>query len=337
VPAGLGVYAQDTGHMIATRDFAFDTLQLEQDGRVLTVRFSHPPLNFMPFSFIRDLDRLTSAVDRDPSVGAVVITGGIRDRFLTHLEVAELSSIQTALPFGAPIWVMRLVAPILNWAPGFPGLATALERYGGALGKGIVLGYRWKRSTLRMNRSAAVYIAAINGPALDGGLEIALACDLRYASDGAALRISQSELLVGISPGGGGSQRIVRMLGTARAIEHMLEAVPLTAAEALARGLVHRVVPEAQLLSEAQATAARLARRQPVSVRALKQAVYFGMDRSLPHALNFELGGCTAAGLTPGARRAGKPYSEDLARLGDTPFLADPKPWVDGTRVDLVS
>jgi len=300
------------------------------------VRFSHPPLNFMPFSFIRDLDRLTSSVDRDPSIGAVVITGGIKDRFLTHLEIAELTGIQSALPFQAPIWAMRLLMPLLNCVVGLLGLASMIERFGGALGKGIALAYHWRRSTLRMNRSGVAYIAAINGPALDGGLEIALACDLRYASDIASLRISQSEILVGISPGGGGSQRIVRMLGTARAIEHMLEAAPLTAAEALALGLVHRIVPEQQLLSEAQATAARLARRQPVSVRALKQAVYFGMDRSLPRALNYELGGCTAAGLTPGARRAGKPYAEDLARLGDTPFLADPQPWIDGKRVDLV-
>jgi enoyl-CoA hydratase len=322
--------------MTATRDLSFDTLQLEQNGRVLTVRFSHPPLNFMPFAFIRDLDRLTRSADRDPSVGAVILTGGIEGRCLTHLEAAELGSVQKALRLQIPMWVMHLVIPVLNWVVGFPGLVRALERFGGAPGRGIALGYRWKRSTLRMNRSGIVYIAAINGPTLDGGLEIVLACDIRYTTDAAPLRISQSEMLVGIAPGGGGSQRIVRMLGTARAIEHMLEAVPLTAAEALALGLVHRIIPEQRLLAEAQATAARLARRQPLSVKALKRAVYFGMDRSLARALDFELAGCTAGGLTPGARRAAQPYIDDLTRLGDTPFLADPKPWVEGTRVDLI-
>lgn len=322
--------------MAAVSDASFETLQLEQVGRVLTVRFTHPPLNFMPFGFIRDLDRLTSRVDRDPNIGAVIITGGIKDRFLTHLEVAELTGIQKALPFQAPMWATRLLIPLTNLVAGIPGVAAILERFGGNLGKGISLGYRWRRSTLRMNRSGVVYIAAINGSALDGGLEIALACDLRYASDSASVRISQSELLVGISPGGGGSQRIVRLLGTGRAIEHMLEAMPLTATEAHALGLVHRVIPAQELLGEVHTIATRMARRQPLSVRALKQAVYFGMDRSLPQALNYELGGCTAAGLTPGARRAGLPYSDDLARLGDTPFLADPQPWVDGTRVDLV-
>jgi len=322
--------------MTPTRDLSFDTLQLEQNGRVLTVYFSHPPLNFMPLTFIRELDRLTSSVDRDPTVGAVVLTGGVEGRFLTHLDARELGGIQK-VPFPQlPIRVMQLVVPVLNFVLRLPGLAPFLERFGGAMGGGIAMGYRWKRSTLRMNRSRVVYIAAVNGPTLDGGLEIIMACDLRYAADTADLRISQSELLVGIAPGGGGSQRIVRALGTARTIEHMLEAVPLTAAQSLALGLVHRVIPKQQLVAEAQTTAARLARRNPVSVAALKRAVYFGMDRPLRRALDFELGGCTASGFTPAARRAQQPYLDDLERLGDTPFLADPKPWTEGTRVDLI-
>lgn len=322
--------------MTTTRDLKFDTLQLQQDGRVLTVRFSYPPLNFMPVAFLRDLDRLTSSVDRDPTVGAVVLTGGIEGRCLTHLDARELGSIQNIPLPPIPIGVMRVVIPVLNCVLRLPGLVRLLERFGGNPGKGLALEFRWKRSTLRMNRSGVVYIAAINGPTLDGGLEIVLACDLRYAADTASLRISQSEMLVGIAPGGGGSQRIVRLLGTGRAIEHMLEAVPLTAPEALALGLIHRVVPAQRLLGEARATAARMARRAPVSVAALKQAVYFGMDRPLPRALDYELAGCTAAGFTRGAHRALQPYLDDLDRLGDTPFLADPKPWVEGTRVNLI-
>jgi enoyl-CoA hydratase len=322
--------------MTATRDLPFDTLQLEQDGRVLTVRYSHPPLNFMPRAFLRDLDRLTSSVDHDATVGAVVLTGGVEGRFLTHLDARELGSMQKVPLPAVPMRVMEFVVPVLNSVLRLPGLARALERFGGDLGKGIVLGYRWKRTILRMNRSGVVYVAAINGPALDGGLEIALACDLRYAADAAHLRMSQSEMLVGTIPGGGGSQRLLRMLGTARALEHILEGVPLTGPEALALGLVHRVVSERRLLAEAQATGARLARRSPVAVAALKRCLYFGTDRSFSRALDLELAGFAAAGLTPGARRALQPYLEDLERLGDTPFLSDPKPWIEGTRFDLI-
>ena len=73
------------------------------------------------------------------------------------------------------------------------------------------MGHRWKRLTLRMNRSAAVYLAAINGPVLDGGL--VLACNLRYAAGASHLRMGQMEMLVALIPGGGGSQRLLRVLG----------------------------------------------------------------------------------------------------------------------------
>ena len=72
--------------MTTVRDLKFDTLRLEQDGRVLTAYFSNPPLSFLNMAFIRDLDRLTDAVDDDPTVGAVVLTGGAPDRFLTHAD-----------------------------------------------------------------------------------------------------------------------------------------------------------------------------------------------------------------------------------------------------------
>jgi len=322
--------------MTAARDLSIETLQLEQDGRVLTARFSSPPLNFATTAFIRDLDQLTSVVDGDPTVGAVVLTGGVEGRFITQADASELAGIQNLPHPQLPMRVTEFVVPFLNLVLRLPGLVRLLDRFGGAPGKGIVLGFRWKRTILRMNRSRAVYVAAINGPALGGGQEIALACDLRYVADAASLRMGQVELLVGVVPGGGGIQRLLRILGTARALEHLLEGVPLTAAQALELGIVHRVVPAEQLLAEAQATAARLARRSPVAVAALKRCIYFGMDRRFSRALDLDTAGFLAAGSTPGAARALKPFLEDLERLGDSPFLADPGPWLEGTRFDLV-
>src|SRR4051794_24888245 len=195
--------------MTATRDLSFDTLQLEQNGRVLTVRYSCPPLNFLTIAGIRDLDRLTSSVDHDATVGAVVLTGGVAGRFLTHADPREFGSFQK-LPL--PRFSMRtleFVVPLLNLVLGIPGLVPALERLGGAAGKGLGMGYRWKRTILRMNRSRVVYIAAINGSTLEGGQEIVLACDLRYAADAAALRMGQLEMLVGVIPGGGATHRLL--------------------------------------------------------------------------------------------------------------------------------
>lgn len=321
--------------MTPTRDLRFETLALEQDGRVLTVRYSNPPLNFVTTAFIRDLDRLTRSVDRDSTVGAVVLTGGVEGRFLTHADPRELGGMQKLPHPKLPMRLTELIAPLLTFLLGLPGLAAAAERFGGELGKGLAWGWRWKRTVLRMNRSAAVYLAAVNGPALGGGQEIALACDLRYAADSARLRMGQIEMLVGVIPSGGGSQRLLRMLGTGRSLEHILEGVPLTAAEAVELGLVHRLVPEQRLLEETQATATRLARRSPTAVAALKRCLYFGTDRSFPRALGLEQAGFLAAGSTPGAARALAPFLADLERLHDTPFLAEPQPWIEGTRFDL--
>lgn len=321
--------------MTAVRELKLETMRLEQNGRVLTARFSNPPHGFMSTVFIRELEQLTRSVDRDPTVGAVVLTG-VEGRFLTHLDAQELAGIQDFPHPKLSLPVARVIVAVVNAMLRIPGLASLAERFGGAPGKGVVMGYRWKRLTLCMNRSAAVYIAAINGPVLDGGLEIVLACDLRYVADTPQMRIGQMEMLVALIPGGGGSQRMLRMLGTARVLEYVLEGIPFTAQEALEFGLVNRVVAEGQLLAEAQATAARLARRSPAAVGALKQVLYFGMDRRLSRALDVESAGFLVTGSTKAGSGALKPFIEDFERLDDTPFLADPQPWIDGTRFDQV-
>lgn len=322
--------------MTAVRDLKLETMRLEQNGRVLTAQFTNPPLNFMTTGFIRELDDLTRTVDKDPAVGAVVMTGGIEGRFLTHLDAQELAGIQDFPHPKLPLWAARIVVFIVNLILALPGMESLFERIGGAPGKGVAMGHRWTRLTLRMNRSSAVYIAAINGPVLDGGLEIVLACDLRYATDSPDPLVGQMELLVALVPGGGGSQRMVRMIGSARALEHDLEGVPLTAQQAKELGLVHRVIPDAQLVSEAQATATRLSRRSPAAVSALKHLMYFGTDRGLKRALNYESAGFLAAGSTKAASGVLKPFIDDFERLGDTPFIADPGPWIEGTRFDQV-
>jgi enoyl-CoA hydratase/carnithine racemase len=322
--------------MTLTRDLSFDTLKLEQDGRVLTARYTAPPLNFLTAAGLRDLDRLTSSVDQDATVGAVVLTGGVEDRFLTHADPHEFGSFALIPHPSLSMRTLELVVPLLNLVLAIPGVVPALERFGGTAGKGLAMGYRWKRLVLRMNRSRAVYVAAINGPTLEGGQEIVLACDLRYIADAPAMRMGNLEILVGVMPGGGGTHRLLRMLGTARAVEHILEGAPVTAAQALELGIVHRLVPAAQLLTEAQATAARLARRSPISIAAAKRCLYFGSHLPISRAFDLEFAGFVACGFTPPAARSAKAFLEDLERLGDSPELADPGPWVEGTRVDLV-
>jgi E-phenylitaconyl-CoA hydratase len=129
-------------------------------------------------------------------------------------------------------------------------------------------------------------IAAINGYAVGGGLELALACDIRICSENATFALS--EVKIGSLPGGGGTQRLPRAIGLSDAMLMLLTADRFDAAEALRMGLVSRVVPQEQLLAEALSIATRITANAPLAVRAVKRLVYQGMDVPLPHALSLE-------------------------------------------------
>ncbi len=129
-------------------------------------------------------------------------------------------------------------------------------------------------------------IAAVSGFALGGGCELALACDLILASESA--RFGQPEVTIGVIPGGGGTQRLARVLGKALTMEMVLNNRTLSAAEALHFGLVNRVVPVELFLQEALAIASEIAARAPLALAAAKQAVNFAYDASLTVGLERE-------------------------------------------------
>jgi enoyl-CoA hydratase len=124
-----------------------------------------------------------------------------------------------------------------------------------------------------------VVIAAVNGFALGGGCELALACDFAYAADGA--RFGQPEVGLGVIPGFGGTTRLARRVGMARAIELVASGATLTADEALRIGLVNRVVPAAELLAAAHAIAETIARKAPRAVAAAKQSLRASAEMTL--------------------------------------------------------
>jgi methylglutaconyl-CoA hydratase len=143
------------------------------------------------------------------------------------------------------------------------------------------------RRALRGIESAAqVFVAALNGAALGGGLELALACDLRIAAPGA--EVGLPEVGLGIIPGGGGTQRLPRAIGVARAKDLILTARRVGAEEALSLGLVSRVSAPGRLREEALALAERVARNAPVSLRQAKRAVDGGLSLPIEEALDLE-------------------------------------------------
>jgi enoyl-CoA hydratase/carnithine racemase len=143
-----------------------------------------------------------------------------------------------------------------------------------------------RRALRGIEEAPQVFVAALNGAALGGGLELALACDLRIAADSA--EVGLPEVGLGIIPGGGGTQRLARLVGVARAKDLVLTARRIGAAEALATGIVLRVAPAARLLDEALAYAGEVARNAPVSLRQAKRAIDGGLHLSLDDALALE-------------------------------------------------
>jgi enoyl-CoA hydratase len=314
-------------------------LHTAREGRVLTVTIEHPPSGFMTGQMVDELDALTRALEGDRSIGAVVLTGARDGVFVMHYDVAEI--VDGAEQVGASVG--RGVA---SGAVRAVGALSRLPGAGGALGRtpaaGIVELHQVHEVFVRMGRLEQVFIAALNGTATGGGCELALACDLRYMADG-PFNIGLPELSLGIIPGAGGTQRMVRALGPATALELMLEARPLQPADALAAGLVHRVLAPGDLLAAAQETAARLARRSPATVGALKRAVYDGGSRSLAAGLHIERAEFLAVASAPAAIRGMRAYADEVETLEDPlrPPWNDPdgrgEAWFDGTAVDLTT
>jgi enoyl-CoA hydratase len=130
-------------------------------------------------------------------------------------------------------------------------------------------------------------IAAVNGAAFAGGLEIALCCDFIHAAEHA--RFALTEVTLGIMPGAGGTQTLPRAVGARRAKEIMLTGRPFSVQEAFAWGMVNRVCPAEELLPQALATAATIAANAPISARQIKQAVNYGLNMDLASGMMFEI------------------------------------------------
>ena len=137
-----------------------------------------------------------------------------------------------------------------------------------------------------MDRCPQPIIAAVNGVALGGGLELALACDIRIVAAGATLGLT--EINLAIIPGGGGTQRLPRLVGRGKALEMILTGARLPAEEALRIGLVERVVPNGEALNAATELAQTIAAKAPVAVRFAKEAVVKGLELPLAEGLRLE-------------------------------------------------
>ena len=309
-------------------------LRSERDGRVLVVRLGTPPLYFLDERLVAELTLLVDDLRADSSVGALVLTGPGPGAFVTHYDIGALLAGSERFGLSMPVAAAGLAGRIVGALARVPGLQRALQKTPVA---GILELDATAALFHKLERLDKVVIAAIGGPALGAACELALACDLRYLASGAGA-IGSPELSQGFAPGAGGTQRHARALGQARALETILEARMPAPEEALALGLVHRIVAPERLLQEALTTAHRLARRSPFSVAAVKRAIQEGSRLPLADGLALERKWFMAALSRPAARRALQQYVDELARTGrgawedEQTFAA----WREGTAVDLI-
>ena len=258
-------------------------LEIEDRGSVLVARVDGGPLGLFGNDIAEQLDALVDRADGDPNIYAVIFIGTHPERFVSHAEVRWLQEGSASVPSvgvkGASALARTAkgvnraggLQPLLGKTPLWP--AVQLERV--------------HQTFLKMNRSGVIFVAALNGSALGLGAEFSWANDLRVMADGDFF-IGQPEVLLGIMPGGGGTQRLTRLIGTHRSLVAILEGKPFTPAEALAIGAVDDVVPQDQVLTRAIELAEHFGSRTKGSVAAIKRSVYFGGSMSLTDGLHVE-------------------------------------------------
>jgi enoyl-CoA hydratase len=246
---------------------AFRNLQLEDRGAVRRITINRPEkLNALNQETISELHLAFEQARLEASVRAVVMAGAGDKAFIAGADIGELATV-TALQ------------------------AQEFSRHGQAL-------------MTRIERLGKPVIARLQGFALGGGMELAMACHLRIASDKA--RLGQPEINLGVIPGFGGTQRLLRLAGRAAALELCLTGAPIDAARAFALGLVNRVVAPEKLDEEVDALAAQLAASAPNALAGILDAIVLAGDSPIDIGLDYETKAfavcCSSADMHEGTR-----------------------------------
>jgi enoyl-CoA hydratase/carnithine racemase len=286
------------------------------DGTVGVIALDNPPHQFMTTRMVRELDALTLAWQDDPRVRAIVITGTKPGTFITHFSVEELERSRPTgqdrdfppAARGALERIVRTVDRGERLLAHLPSVRASLEASVRKTPlRAITLLHQVHRVFSRLERMDKAVIAAINGTAMGGGCELALACDYRLMARGDHV-IGLVEVLGAIIPGAGGTQRLAATVGKAKAVEMMLDGALVAPDEAARIGLVTKAVDAGALMDEAMTLARRLATRSPTAVGGAKRAVRIGSTLPIEDGLAYEMLAFVMAGISPDAREAAKQY-----------------------------
>jgi enoyl-CoA hydratase len=224
-----------------------------QDGFIATVTIDNPPVNALKAALLEELEAELLQLDGDDGTRAIVLHGAGDRAFVAGADIKEFPALRDAPPSEG-------------------GSAGGIQKLGAA-----------------MDGMRTPVIAAIHGFCLGGGLELAMACDIRIAAESAQL--GQPEIKLGLIPGGGGTQRLPRLVGRGRALLLNLTGDPIPAPLAYEWGLVERVVPEGSHVEAATAVARTIAERSPHAVAVVKELAAQTRDLPLDEGLRREAEG----------------------------------------------
>lgn len=224
-------------------------ITLDKEGPLAIITLANPPLNVLHPQMAAELDDCFTTLSTDADTVVAIITGRGERAFCAGFDIKEFP---------------RMMAP-----GGAERLANQLHT-----------------SLLKIQHVGKPTIAAVNGLALGGGLEVAMACDLRVVAANAQL--GQPEIKLGLLPGAGGTQRLPRLVGAGRALELMYLGDPIGAEEAFRMGLANRITPPGEALSTAMAMGQKIAGMAGVALRYIQMAVNRGLNTTLEAGLKIE-------------------------------------------------
>lgn len=230
-----------------------NNFQVEKKDKIVIWKYSNPPKNLLTAEAAHELRQFVEEFDRDQSLHVGILTSDLKGIFIQHFDVSQ----------------------ILDWAD--PGRKISYEEIANNLAplRNGISGYTKKP-----------IICAINGPAEGGGCELALGCDLRFLAKTAYF--GQPEVNAGIMPGGGGTQRLARLINVPKALELCLTGRRMYPAEADAYGLVVKVCDPEDLMPSVLEFASELSKKSIVSLQNIKDAIYSGNSLSIRDGLTFE-------------------------------------------------
>jgi enoyl-CoA hydratase len=250
---------------------SFENIVFQVDQGIATITFNRPKaLNALNQALLAELSQALDAIAADESVRVLILTGAGDKAFVAGADIGELATF------------------------------SALQaKHFSKAGHAIIA---------KLQELPIAVIAAVNGFALGGGSEIALACDFIYAADTA--KFGLPEITLGLIPGFGGTQRLPRLIGANRAKELIFTGKMISAAEAAQIGLANKVVPAAALMEEALKTARDIAAKGRVSLRAVKQAINQGLNVDLVSGCNIEVDAFALALASPDAKEGTAAFLE---------------------------